>query len=81
MTELLHGALENVSRSLIRVGDKAVKTLESVMDSTTAAASVRVKAADVTLARMVAIREIVALDERLSAIERQLFALSREGEP
>ena len=74
-------ALENVSRALLRVGDKAVRTLESTMDSATAAPSVKVKAADVTLARMTAIREIVSLEARLADIEARLANMPYEARP
>ena len=72
-------SLSDVSRGLVRIGEKAISTLEAVMDSPTAAESVKVRAADTVLARMIPIRELVAVEDRLAAIEARLNGLHGNG--
>ena len=74
------GYLDHISRSLLRIGEKAVGAIEGILDDQTATDTVRLKAADVALARMTAIREIVALEGRLEAIEARLAMMAEAGE-
>lgn len=66
--------LSSVSRNLTRVGEKAIATLEAVLDSSTAPAHVKVRAADTVLARLIAVRELVDTDERIAALEARLLS-------
>ncbi len=66
--------LSSVSRNLTRVGEKAIATLEAVLDSSTAPAHVKVRAADTVLARLIPVRELVDTDERIAALEARLLS-------
>ena len=66
--------LSSVSRNLTRVGEKAISTLEAVLDSQTAPAHVKVRAADTVLARLIPVRELVDTDERIAALEQRLLS-------
>ena len=62
-------ALEQVTRGLLRLARGAVDTLEEAMDDTGARTSARVRAADIVLQRLLQLRELVTLEERISALE------------
>jgi phage terminase small subunit len=64
-------ALESLSRSLVGLGDKAVKTLADALEDSAAGPSVRVRAADLVLGRLLQIRELVDLEERVCRLEEQ----------
>jgi ABC-type sugar transport system substrate-binding protein len=68
-------ALTAVSRSLVVLADAAVKTLAGVMHDETAAPGVRVRAADAVLGRLLQLRELVTLEERVRHLEETM------GEP
>jgi phage terminase small subunit len=62
-------ALEAVTRGLLRLAHDAVDTLGDAMGDKEAATSARVRAADIVLQRLLQLRELVTLEERLSALE------------
>jgi len=59
-----------VSRALGAAGRGAVETLVSIKDDPEVPAAVRARAASDLLARLLPVREMVALEERLSALEK-----------
>jgi hypothetical protein len=65
-------ALNAVSRSLVRLAEKAVTTIEAAMNDTSAPMSVRLRAADAVLGRLLQLRELVTLEERVRELEERL---------
>jgi phage terminase small subunit len=63
-------ALEALSRSLVRLSDKAIKTLEDALTYDLKAPGARVRAADVILGRLLQLKELVDLEGRVSDLER-----------
>ena len=61
-------ALEAVSRDLLALASKARQALESVLDGN-AADSIKLRAADVVLTKLLAIRELASLEARITALE------------
>lgn len=66
-------ALESLSRALVRLGEKATATLEEAMDGAEKE-STKVRAADIVLSRLLQLRELVTLEERVSELEKRLQA-------
>lgn len=65
-------ALAGISRGLVRLGEQAIQTLEGAMADKDIHPSTRVRAADVVLARLLQLRELVILEERVSRLEEVL---------
>ena len=65
-------ALEAVARSLVTLGGEAVAALERVLADPDTPPAVAVRAADVVLARLLQLRELVAMESRLTALEARL---------
>lgn len=65
-------SLANLSRELVRLGTQAVNTLEGAMSDAEAATGTKVRAADVVLARLLQLREMVSIEARLAALERKI---------
>ena len=64
-------SLEELSRSLLAVGGKAIQALGETLDKTgLMQAGVRVRAADIVLSRLLALRELVDLEARISELEK-----------
>lgn len=63
-------ALESLSRSLVSISSKAIETLEAALAYDIKAPSTRVRAADVILGRLLQLKELVNLEERVSELER-----------
>jgi hypothetical protein len=64
-------SLATLSRSLVRLGTMATVTLARTMADNTAATGTKVRAADVVLARLLQLRELVDIERRLSALEKK----------
>ncbi|MBM3187536.1 MAG: hypothetical protein FJZ90_02315 [Chloroflexi bacterium] len=64
--------LEALSRSLVRLGDKATQALEGTLDDVAAPAGVKVRTADIVLARLLQLKELVNLEQRVAALEETL---------
>jgi len=62
-------ALTDVTRGLLRLADSAVAALETAMGDKEATASARVRAADIVLTRLLQLRELVTLEDRIAALE------------
>jgi len=72
------GALDELSRSLVRLGRSAAGTLETAMDDPTAPWATRVRAADAVLGRLLQLRELATLEGRVAELERS-FGLADGG--
>ncbi len=62
-------AVEDLSRMLVRLGRTAVATLARAMNDPSTPAATRVRAADATLSKLLQLRELATLEQRVSALE------------
>ena len=62
-------ALQAVSRELVALAGKAAQTLDGVLDDPQARDSSKVRAADVVLGRILQMKELVDLEQRINALE------------
>jgi transposase-like protein len=62
-------ALDELSRLLVRLGRTATATLAKAMSDPGTPAATRVRAADVTLSRLLQLRELATLEARVQALE------------
>ena len=65
-------ALTGLSRSLVALGVKATQTLEKTLSDQDSSAGARVRAADIILGRLLQLRELVSLEERISRLEQHI---------
>src|SRR5215217_1778868 len=63
-------ALDELSRLLVRLGRSAATTLGQAMVDKAAPAATRVRAADVVLARLLQLRELAVLEQRVTELEK-----------
>lgn len=66
-----HEALQGLSQSLLTLGAAAAKTLREALEDTTAPLAARLRAADIVLARLLQLRDLVDLDKRLTELEKR----------
>jgi hypothetical protein len=62
-------AIDEVSRVLIRLSRSAVGTLAQAMAERDAPIGPRIRAADITLSRLLQVRELAVLEDRLTVLE------------
>lgn len=62
-------SLENLSRSLVALSEKAIRILQSILDDDYCAQSLQIRAADHVLGRLLQMRELVDLEGRVSQLE------------
>jgi hypothetical protein len=65
-------AIDEVSRVLIRLSRSAVGTLAQAMAERDAPIGPRIRAADITLSRLLQVRELAVLEDRLAALEQSV---------
>ena len=63
-------SIENLARELVRLGEKAARTLDEAMTAEDATTSARVRAADIVISKLLQLREMVDLEKRLQTLER-----------
>ena len=63
-------ALDNLSRRLVSLADKAASVLETVLDDKKASNSQRLRASEIVLSNLLRMRELIDHEERLAAVER-----------
>jgi len=63
-------SLENLSRGLVTLGSRALEVLEAALDDPKAKHAEKVRAADIILSKILALRELVDLETRISELER-----------
>ena len=66
------GALDDLSRMLVRLGRTAIGTLAKAMNDSTAPMATRVRAADAALGRLLQLRELATLEARVAELERSV---------
>lgn len=71
-------AVDDLSRLLVRLSRTAVATLAKAMGDPAAPVSARVRAADITLSRLLQLRELATLEGRVAELER-LAGLEESG--
>ena len=64
-------ALDGLQRALVGLGDKAVGALADGMNTNTPIVS-RIRAADVALARLLQLRELIDLEARVAELEERM---------
>ena len=64
-------ALQTLTRRLVSLAEAAANTLESVMDDNSAPHSARVMAAGKVIDSLIRLRELVTLEQRISALENK----------
>ena len=69
-------AVEDLSRMLVRLGRTAVATLARAMSDPATPPATKVRAADATLSKLLQLRELATLEQRVSALEA---SAGREG--
>lgn len=62
-------AVDELARMLVRIGRTAVTTLAKAMSDPATPAATKVRAADATLSRLLQLRELAALEQRITALE------------
>jgi phage terminase small subunit len=72
-------ALAAVSRRLVRLADAAATTLETAMRDEATPAATRVRAADAVLSRLLQLRELVTLEERVRELEARYAEQERRS--
>ena len=68
-------AVEDLSRMLVRLGRTAVATLAKAMSDPATPAATKVRAANATLSKLLQLRELATLEQRVAALE----AIVEEG--
>jgi len=66
------GALDAIQRSLTALAQDAVGALQDALTDDDAVVSVRIRAADLILQRLLQVREAVGIEQRLSELEALL---------
>ena len=69
LADLEGAALSEVTRGLLRLATQAIGTLEDAMTEPDARLSARIRAADVVLARLLSLRALATVEERLTQLE------------
>lgn len=72
-------ALAALSRALVHLGEKAANALEAVFDNPRETGSVKVRAASVTLAQILKLRELYLLERRVAEMEKKLGGTDDEA--
>lgn len=65
-------ALAETSRRLVGLAGRALATIAGVMDDESASATVRLRAAESVLGHLLRVRELVTLEERITALEQSI---------
>ena len=69
LTDAEADALAELSRELVRLAGLAAGTLEQAMGDRDATAGQRIRAADIVLSRLLQLRQLVDLEQRIQALE------------
>ena len=72
LKEAENDAMAVICRSLLGLTEKATAALDAVLENPKARDSSRLRAADIALGRMVQIRELSELQDRIKALEEKL---------
>lgn len=69
MNDAKADVMDQLAISLAALGEKAIRTLEAAMDDTRAGVSVKVRAADIVIARILDLKDLVDFECRLADLE------------
>lgn len=72
-------AVAGVSRRLTTLSTQALSTISNIMTDPTTPPALQLRAADIVLARLLAIRELVDLEARIATLEASLAAEGAAG--
>lgn len=72
LTEAESEALQTLSRSLVAMGEDASKALRDAMTGKEVPTGAKLRAVDIVLGRLMQLRELINLEERVAEIERRL---------
>ncbi len=70
LQDATRASLEGLSRGLVAMGTQAMEVLSAAMADTTAPAAAKVRAAEIVLTKILSLRELIDLEERITALER-----------
>jgi phage terminase small subunit len=70
-------AIDGLSRSLMQLGDQAIKTLRDAMTDKMVVTSTKIRAANITLVRMLQLKELADVEARLAKLEEAVHEKSR----
>lgn len=65
-------ALRELTRGLLALGKRATGAIAGVLDDPDATAAAKLRAADVVLGKLLQLRELVELEERVAALEQRI---------
>ena len=65
-------ALDRAVRRLVKLADKAIDTLESLLDDPASTGTIRLRAAQTCLSSLLSLRQSYEVEERLARLEEQL---------
>jgi phage terminase small subunit len=71
--------IKEVSRGLTRIAKKALRVIDAALDDPEASVGEKLRAADMVLNRLIQIRELSDLEERLISLEARIEADERQG--
>lgn len=74
--EIERQAIEATARGLVALASQALTVLQEAMSDPVTPMATRVRAADAALNRLLQLRDLVSIEERISAIEARLEAQS-----
>jgi hypothetical protein len=63
-------ALEGLSRGLVTLGARALEVLAGALDDPDTTPAAKIRAADIILSKIMVLRELVDLEERITELER-----------
>lgn len=81
LDEATSEALAELSRQLVTLGMKATKTIDELLDEENifrTPPGTRLRAADIVLGRLLQVRELVALESRVTELERSIKVKGRK---
>ena len=78
LTEAQSAALSDLARRLLALGNDAAGVLSEVMGSD-AAPGVRVRAADVSLSKLLQVKELAEIESRITALEARISEVNNES--
>ncbi len=73
LDEATKDTIVNISRTLAGMGEKAIRVLFQILDSGDTTASIKVRAADIVLGRLLQLRELAVLEERINQLEEAVY--------
>lgn len=76
LTEAESAAIDTASRRLVGLAEKAIETIETILDNAVLHPAIRLRASELILSNMLRLVELRNIEQRLSALE-EAYAQSR----